>query len=82
VAHFGLRHNFLSLSQARGLARSAWHHEAVDFSWMGREETSRLLLRRPSGSEEASYLPADAARANRPTPRATSRWVSSQRTIE
>ena len=68
MAHFGIFgffRNFCKLSQARGLARFAWHHEAVVFPWMRREEASRLLLRSPSGNKGEAFsrpmLPARTA---------------------
>ena len=67
--------NIDRLSQARGPGCFAWHHEAVVFSWMRRERTPRLLLRRVAGSMGLGVLPADAARAQHPAPRATARWV-------
>ena len=42
---------------------------------MRRESAPRLLLRKLSGSVGLSILPADAAGAQRPDPRATTRWV-------
>ena len=75
MPYSGLPQNIHRPYQARGTERSAWHHEAVVLSWMRREKAPRLFLRELGGSKEVSSLPADAAHAQRPAPRATSRWV-------
>ena len=67
--------NPIKPSQARRPEHFAWHHEAVIFSWMRRENAPGLALRRLGGSKWSGILPADAAHEPRPDHRATSRWV-------
>ena len=59
------------LFHARGPGHFAWHHKAPVFSWNGQESAPRLIPRIFADPFVQNVLPAYAAQAQRPGPRAT-----------